>query len=755
MQISCRDGEFHLSSGGMSYIFALDGRGAPRHIHFGAALSPDSSYRHLLRLVERPFSIGSMESAGWECPTVGRGDFRIPALEIEAADGSGVLDLLYAGHRVIEGKPPIPGLPATYAETEDEALTLELCLRDAVSGLELYINYSIFEGTSLLVRSSRVCNRGRGALSLNSAMSAVLELPDPDYELGTLSGAWARERHFVRRRLAPGLQGISSRRGASGHQHNPFLLLSRPGATETEGECIGVSLVYSGCFTAEVEVHSHGTCRARIGIDPADFRWQLGPGQEFATPEAVLVYSARGLGELSETYNSFYRSNLALGYWRDRHRPVLFNSWEAAYFDFTENDLVGMAEGAAALGAELFVLDDGWFGLRDDDSSSLGDWACNLSKLPGGLAGLARALGGLGLGFGLWVEPEMVSQKSQLFEAHPDWVIGVPGRPRSEGRNQLVLDLSRPEVVDHLYGVFHGILSSASISYLKWDMNRHISEAYSAALPPGRQGEFFHRYMLGLYALLGRLVEAFPELLIESCSGGGGRFDPGLLPFASQAWTSDDSDAIERLSIQAGTSLVYPLSSMGAHVSAVPNHQLGRSASLDTRGAVAFFGVLGYELDPRKLSEEDRRGVAAQIAFYKQHRQLFQFGRFLRLRSTWEGDGNETAWMVVSEDRREAVVASFRILGRPNPASLRLGLRGLDPGLLYRVSPLPAEGPLSSAALIAGVGRPDVVQRENAGLRRGDELEVIGLLLSGEGAFDPPAGDFSSRLFLLEAVFGH
>jgi alpha-galactosidase len=568
-------------------------------------------------------------------------------------------------------------------------------------------------------------------------MSASLDLPDDDWTLVQLSGAWARERHITNRRLAPGRQSTASLRGASGHEHDPSLILRRASTTETAGEAYGFSLVYSGNFLAEAEVGPFGTTRVRLGINPEGFAWILEPGTDFATPEAVLAYSDAGLDGLSLAYHKLYRERLARGAWRDRARPVLINNWEGTYFAFDEAKLLDIAAVARDLGIELFVLDDGWFGARDDDTSSLGDWVVDRRKLPHGIDGLARRIEGLGLRFGLWIEPEMVSRRSQLFSAHPDWAIGVAGRPRTESRDQYVLDLSRPEIVDHLHAVLSELLASAPISYIKWDMNRNITEPGSLGLPADRQGEFFHRYILGVYDLYARLTAAFPEILFESCAGGGGRFDPGLLAYAPQAWTSDDTDAIERLRIQWGASLIYPLSSMGAHVSAVPNHQTGRLTPIAMRAAVAFFGVFGYELDATSLSPAERAEVADQVGFYKDHRELLQRGRFVRLRSPFEDDGNETAWMTVSDDRRHAIVGFYRTLTRPNPAVNRLRLRELDPEARYRVTLWPA--------------RADTIERDNAVVRGGDELTEIGLFLDVDRHEVAIHGDYWAQLFVLEA----
>ena len=661
----------------------------------------------------------------------------MPALTIEQADGSSVLRLEYVSHRIFPGKAAIPGLPSTYVEADDEATSVEIELADGPSGAEVTLSYTIFRDHPIVSRRVRIRNGGATRLRVTTAMSASLDLPDDDWTLVQLSGAWARERHITDRRLAPGRQSTASLRGASGHEHDPSLILRRASTTETAGEAYGFSLVYSGNFLAEAEVGPFGTTRVRLGINPEGFAWILEPGADFATPEAVLAYSDAGLDGLSLAYHRLYRERLARGTWRDRARPVLINNWEGTYFAFDEAKLVDIAAVARDLGIELFVLDDGWFGARDDDTSSLGDWVVDRRKLPNGIDGLARRIEALGLRFGLWIEPEMVSQRSQLFAAHPDWAIGIPGRPRTESRHQLVLDLSRPEIVDHLFAVLSELLASAPISYVKWDMNRNITEPGSLGLPADRQGEFFHRYILGVYDLYARLTAAFPEILFESCAGGGGRFDPGLLAYAPQAWTSDDTDAIERLRIQWGASLIYPLSSMGAHVSAVPNHQTGRRTPIAMRAAVAFFGVFGYELDATSLSPAERAEVADQVGFYKDHRELLQRGRFVRLRSPFEGDGNETAWMTVSDDRRQAIVGFYRTLTRPNPAVNRLRLRELDPEARYRVTLWPA--------------RADTIERDNAVVRGGDELTEIGLFLDVDRHEVATHGDYWAQLFVLEA----
>ena len=735
---SAENSEFHLRNDRVSYVGRLLESHGLGHLYFGPALAGGRSYSHIEPGAFYGYSNRLGDPVALECPTAGSGDYRVPAFVVEQPDGSTVLDLKYAGHRIVPGKPALPGLPSTYTEVGGEAETLEVTLADQIAGLEARLLYTIYKDRPLVVRSARLVNTGAKTLIVRCAMSLMLDLPDSGWQFITLDGEWGRECHVTRRDLRPGSQSVSSVRGISGHQHNPWVALARPSTTEEFGEAIGAGLLYSGNFLAEAEVEPFGTARLRMGINPATFAWVLEPKGEFATPEAVLAYSSGGLDELSGAFHSLYRERLARGRWRDRPRPIVINNWEATFFDFDEAKIVEIATAAAGLGVEMFVLDDGWFGHRDDDTTSLGDWQVDRRKLPGGLESLARKVEALGMSFGLWIEPEMVSRRSNLFGEHPEWAIGIPTRPRSEGRTQYVLDMGRPEVVDHLFETISAVLGSAPISYVKWDMNRSITEPFGGTLPAWRQGEFFHRYVLGVYSLYERLTSAFPGVLFESCSSGGGRFDAGLLAFAPQAWTSDDTDAIERLAIQWGTSYAYPLSAMSAHVSAVPNIQTGRIEPIATRAAVAFFGVFGYELDPRELTDDERTEIAGQVAFYKRHRELLQFGRFHRLRGPFDGDGHETAWLTVAEDRRKAVAAHYQVLAGPNPGPRRLRLRGLDPALRYRVTEWPAGAP----------PRDDVRPVNVLG---GDELMSAGLLLWRARGGKDTMGDFQARVFVLEA----
>ncbi len=727
---------FHLTNGRISYLMKVLPNGTLGQLYFGRAIRDREDFDHLLEFASRPMSscvfegnpCFSLEHCRQEYPSHGSTDFRRPAVELRQPNGSRITSFVYHSHTVAPGKPALKGLPATYCEQDSEAETLTIRLRDELLNVSVYLNYTLFASHPALARSARIVNEGGLELHLTHAMSLSLDLPDMEYELLHFSGAWGRERHLKVRKLEQGVQSVESLRGHSSHNHNPFVMLRRPGTDEDQGEVLGFSLVYSGNFLAQAEVDTWDTTRITLGINPFGFDWKLEPGQGFQTPEAVAVYSHQGMGAMSRTFHTLYRSRLARGEWRDRPRPILINNWEATYFNFDEDKLVSIAQAAKRDGVELFVLDDGWFGARRSDRAGLGDWIANPELLPQGIPGLAERIEALGMRFGLWFEPEMVNRDSDLYRAHPDWLLQTPGRTPSHGRNQFVLDFSRPEVVDRVHAMMADILSGAKVSYVKWDMNRSITEAYSTALPPDRQGEVFHRYILGVYDLYERLTSAFPHVLFESCASGGGRFDPGMLYYAPQAWTSDDSDAAERLKIQYGTSFCYPVVSMGAHVSAVPNHQVNRATPLSTRANVAYFGTFGYELDLNRLTSEEREQVRAQIAFMKEHRDVIQFGDFYRLLSPFQG--NYTAWMAVSPDRRTALVGWYKTLNEVNGPFRRLRLRGLDPALCYTV--------------------------DGTSAHYGDELMEVGLVTTDSSAGEcrdgqRPSRDFDSHIFVLRA----
>ncbi|WP_138494881.1 alpha-galactosidase [Paenibacillus pinistramenti] len=675
-----QNGLFHLQSSEMSYLIQIV-NGYPVHVYWGARLKHRESMNDLL--IHSPEGAG-LDRLPQEYPQYGSGDFRNPAYQAELEDGTRITELKYEGFRITKGKPALSGLPAVYTEEENEAETLELELKDAYSGLKVVLLYTIFADRNVVVRSARLSNEGEQKLRLRRALSASVDFTGrSDLELLYLSGAWSREGNITRRPLLQGETRIDSKRGMSSHQFNPFAALVTKETTENHGEAFGFSLVYSGNFEAGAEVDAFGSARVSIGLNAFDFAWQLDRGESFQTPEAVMVYSGEGLGGMSRTYHRLYRTRLCRGQYRDEERPILVNNWEATYFNFNADKLVSIAEEGAKLGIELFVLDDGWFGKRDSDNSSLGDWVEDRRKLPDGLKDVAERVNKLGLKFGLWFEPEMISPDSELYRKHPDWCLHVPGRRRSELRWQLVLDYTRKEVRDYIYDSLAAIFSTVPVAYVKWDMNRCLTEIGSAALPPERQAETAHRYVLGLYELLERITADFPHILFESCSSGGGRFDPGMLYYMPQTWTSDDTDAVERLKIQYGTSLVYPVSAIGAHVSAVPNHQVGRITPLEFRGDVAMSGNFGYELDLTKFTDEEKEIVKRQVQTYKQIRGLVQKGDLYRLKSPFEG--NESAWMFISEDKEEVLVYYFQVMAVPHPPLRSLRLAGLDPELEYEV----------------------------------------------------------------------
>ena len=617
----------------------------------------------------------SPDTAPMEYGTLGAGDMRIAALAVRNKAGDSVTDIRYTGHKIYAGKPPIPGQPSTYVEDDGDADTLELYTEDKVTGLKITLIYTVFSAIGAMTRRVRAENGSADPLILERIYSLCLNLPSMDFDLITLYGRHGKERNIERRQLAHGVQGIESCRGVSGHCQNPFAALAAKNADEEQGEVYGFNLVYSGNFSALCECDFNYTTRLLMGIDPTGFGWHLAPGETFDTPEAVMVYTTGGIGEMSRIFHRFYRRHLIRGRYKTEKRPLLINSWEAAYFDFDSDKLVAFAHEAKQLGIELLVMDDGWFGKRNDDTSSLGDWVVNEEKLPGGLAPLIDRVEAEGLKFGIWFEPEMISLNSDLFRAHPDWHVHVAGREPMLGRNQYVLDVSRQDVRDAVWAQMEKVLSTGRIAYLKWDFNRNITDAGSALLPPERQTEFFHRFILGTYDLMERLTTQFPDILFENCSGGGGRFDPAMLYYSPQIWASDNTDPIERLYIQFGTSLCYPASTVGAHVSACPR------TGYETKGNVALWGTFGYELDPRKLTEDDRAIVRRQVALYHDTYDLIRTGDLYRLLSPFD-NAFHAIWQIVSEDKDRTMVTMVTMrMDLARHTIVRL--RGLDPTRIY------------------------------------------------------------------------
>ena len=710
----------HLYNDRISYAMTLLEGGIPAHLYFGprvAQVNPASILRHYGLAADGSFSMQNcaLDHTPQEYPAFGLGEMREGALTIRREDGQRTADLRFVSAEVEDGKPALAGLPATFGTA---CKTLRLHLRDELLALDVTLLYTIFDDCDAIARSVLLENRGQEKLAIERCYSLCLDFPDSHYDLITLSGAWSRERELIRRPLAPGEQGVSSLRGASSLQTSPFIALARPETTEEAGQVYASALVYSGNFRATAQVDSHRAVRVMLGIHDQEFEWALAPGAAFQSPEAVTVFSAEGLDGMSRQFHRLCADHLARGEFAHAPRPILLNNWEATYFNFNEEKLLAIASTAAKVGVELFVLDDGWFGHRDDDTSSLGDWVCDRHKLPGGLSSLAEKIHALGLKFGLWFEPEMVSPDSDLFRAHPDWSIHVPGRTPIEGRNQLILDLSRADVCDYIYHAVSSVLEESPIDYVKWDMNRNFTNIGSALLPPERQKELPHRYMLGLYGILERLTQRFPHVLFESCSSGGGRFDMGMLYYMPQTWCSDNTDALCRCRIQYSTSLVFPPFAMGSHVSAVPNHQTGRITPIATRGNVSMSGCFGFELDLNRLSEEELQAVAQQIGRVKRLRTTLLYGDFHRLLSPYEG--NDTAWITVSPDKREAVLMFTRAQAQSFTYPPLVRLRGLDPAKRYRVE-------------------------ETGECYGGDELMVSGL------SFSLPAGDASSVSLTLRA----
>ncbi|PKG25592.1 alpha-galactosidase [Niallia nealsonii] len=681
---------FHLSAKDASYAMEILKENYLVHLYWGKKVQAFGN-SNPLQFLDRAFSGNpnkedrtfSLDTTPQEYSQYGNTDFRKPAFQIQLENGSTITDLRYKSHEIKQGKEKLPGLPATYVENNQEAETLNILLEDPVAGLEVKLTYTVFADYNVITRSAAITNKGAENLKILRALSANVDFREADFDFIHLPGAWGKERQIERQALRPGLQGIESVRGASSHQHNPFIALARKNTTEDFGEVFAFNLVYSGNFLAQAEVDQFQNTRITIGINPFDFSWKLGPSDTFQTPEVVMTYSDQGLGEMSRTFHELYRNRLCRGSYRDKERPILINNWEATYFDFNAEKIEEIAVAGKELGIELFVLDDGWFGKRDNDTSSLGDWFVHEEKLPNGLKDLAERVETYDMNFGLWFEPEMISVDSDLYREHPDWCLHVPNRRKSESRNQLVLDFSREDVCEEIIKQVSAILSSVPISYVKWDMNRHMTEIGSALLPSDQQRETAHRYMLGLYKVMEEITTRFPNILFESCSGGGGRFDAGILYYMPQTWTSDNTDAISRLKIQYGTSLVYPIVSMGSHVSAVPNHQVHRITSIEMRGDVAMSGNLGYELDLTKLTGEEKEAVKEQTAFYKKHRKLIQFGDFYRLLSPFEG--NETAWLFVNKEKTESLVFYFRVLAEPAAPLRSIRLKGLDAKKKYLV----------------------------------------------------------------------
>lgn len=682
---------FELDTDNTSYRIGIaDDEGFVGHIYYGRKIRSQQCGQ-FLRTWEGPFvpSTNNRERCSFldtfptEYSGNGIGDYRESCIAVKTITGSRTTDLMYESYDIIDGKPELEGLPASFAGDE-MVQTLILHMADKGDGLEVDLLYSVFEREDVITRSVKVRNNGDKDIRLTKVYSACIDMDDEDFEMLTLHGSWARERQMERRSIAYGKQSVSSLRGESSHQDHPFMAWMTRGSNQASGDVYGMHFVYSGNFIAQIEKSQFDSIRAVMGIHSEGFEWLLTPGDEFVAPEVVLTYSHNGIGQMSRNLHDFYRGHLIRSKYLHQKRPVLINNWEATYFDFDTDKLIAIAKSASEHGIEMLVMDDGWFGHRNDDATSLGDWIVNENKIKGGLKHLVDEVNKLGLKFGIWMEPEMISPDSELYRKHPDWAFSVPERTATLSRNQYVLDLSRKEVRDYVYECVYKVISSANIEYVKWDMNRQLTDIGSMEFTGDRQGELAHRYVLGVYELQERLVRDFPDLLLENCSGGGARFDPGMLYYSPQIWCSDDTDAIERLSIQEGTELIYPLSTMGAHVSDCPNHTVGRTTPFMTRAHVALAGTFGYELDITKISDEERMVIPEQVALYHKYNDLVREGDYYRIASYRE-NGLYDCWMVVAKDKSEALVTYVQVLGKPNVHSRKIKLLGLDEAADYRL----------------------------------------------------------------------
>lgn len=713
------------------------------HVYYGKRME-DIRCSYLLRTGEAPFvpSVNEGEKGSftdnfpYEYSTWGVGDYRESCLIVRNSDGYRGCELMYDSYRIFDGKPELPGLPATFCKDEcvrhvqqevlecpEEGIkreaqrgqetekqrerqaqaaevptgvgrtaevpvgagqTLEIVCRDAVIGLKVILRYSVFDDSDAIMRSVELQNESEKPLYVEKVLSASMDMDAQDYELLTLNGSWARERHMERSPLSYGKHGVSSVRGISSHQEQPFLAVLGRHADQDQGEVYAMHFVYSGNFLAQVQKSQFDSLRMVMGIHPEGFEWVLEPGASFTAPEVICVYSSEGLGQMTHTFHELYRNHLIRSPYLHRERPVLINNWEATYFDFDTDKLLSIAREAKKRGIEMLVMDDGWFGHRDRPEGSLGDWVVNEQKLRGGLQFLGEELDKMGMRFGIWFEPEMISPNSNLYRSHPDWAIQIPERKPTLSRAQYVLDLSRQDVLDAVYEAVASVIRSANISYVKWDMNRQLTDVGSLLLDAAHQGELYHRYILGVYAFQERLTEEFPELLLENCSSGGARFDPGMLFYSPQIWCSDNTDAVERLAIQEGTALLYPLSTIGAHVSDCPNHLVGRRTPFETRGHVALAGTFGYELDITKIAEEEREQIPEQIQQYHTYQPLIREGDYYRIAS-WTENHTYDCWQVVSKEKEEALVTFVQVRARANVHSRRIRLKGLNPAAEYRL----------------------------------------------------------------------
>ena len=715
---------FTLLTANTCYQMRADRTGLLRHMYYGAHIGTTSMH-YLERSCDRGFSGNpyefqhdrgcSADVIPQEYSTFGAGDYRPSALAVVLENGSRTAELHYQGFGVEKGRTAPEGLPYV-RECRDTVSTLTVKLGDETAGLIVYLIYSVFEEKDVITRSAIICNGSHAPIHLSKAASVCIDFPYGNYELIHFSGKHCMERKPERTALTQSMTVVESKRGMSSHHANPFVILCDHDANEDAGGCYGVMLMYSGSHKEEIQKDQTGSVRLVSGIHDEGFDWELAPGASFQTPEAILSYSENGLNGLSAKFHRILRSNVCDRTFTQKKLPVLLNSWEACYFDFNTEKLLKLADAGRELGAELFVLDDGWFGSREDDHRGLGDWTPNEKRLPGGLKRLSEEIHSRGLQFGIWLEPEMVNEDSDLYRAHPDWALCDPGRRPVVARNQLVLDMAREDVRAYLFEAIARILRDARVEYIKWDFNRSISNLWSASLPPERQGEAGHRFVLGLYQLLARIRAAFPDVMIEGCAGGGGRFDAGMLFYCPQIWCSDNTDPVARTAIQRGTSYGYPVCTMGSHVSAAPNHQTGRNVSLHTRGIVAMSGALGYELDPAAMTEEEKAQIRQQIRTYHRLEELIRHGAYYRLT---EADMPCTCWEFVSEDRREALVSIVITEMEANAPFPFVKLKGLDPDRQYSIEEIDYEADPEKHAAEEGAAEPRKLVVSGAALMHG------------------------------------
>lgn len=723
------DKVFILETKDTSYQFRIAEYGFIEHLYYGRKVG--DRLGHLPVRIRHGFEANpyeaekdrtiSLDVIQQEYPGFGVSDFKVPAISVWNTDGSNCIDLRYKAHSIHKGKYSLNGMPSFWG-TNEEWETLKLDLEDPYTHIQVTLLYGVLQECNIITRATIIKNAGEGSVSLNAAHSACIEFPTDKLDVMTFYGSWGNERKVERTAVRHGRITVDSTRGTSSHYQNPSVIICDSNTDEDNGDCMALALVYSGNFAITVEGNDFKQTRLVAGVNPETFLWKLEPGEKFETPEAVMTFSFEGLGKMSKNLHEGIKNNLIPRKFKDERCPVLINHWEATMIDYNEDILLDIAKKASKLGVEMFVMDDGWFGRRTNEYRGLGDWQCNLEKLPSGIKGLSKKMNDMGLKFGIWIEPEMVSEDSRLYEEHPDWCISIPGRKPTRQRYQLILDFSREEVVDYIFQQIYEEFKDASISYIKWDMNRSMTDRYSRSLPADRQGELSHRYVLGLYSLMERLTKAFPEVRFEGCSGGGGRFDMGILYYMPQIWCSDDTDAIERIHIQYGTSMIYPPSTMGSHVSECPNQQTGRHVSIDTRAAVAYFGTFGYELNLGELVEEEQEVVRKQIQYYKAYGKVLSHGTYYRLTNVYE-ETEYAAWQSVSPDKTCSIMSFVQLKSGANKGIIYIRAKGLNETALYHIKELNLV--LSGSSLMyAGIPMPVIKADNEARIFTFQQIEV-------------------------------